>query len=128
MGVWKRPEQSDRHAKQRRLAGWYAEGAASLQGSPAIQSGMDAGLVEHAADAGPVDMRGFDAESDDTTRKHVHDDHHPETLQVDGLAAKKIDAAQAVTGFSTGTAGTAQTAQPANPVMASRTNTAGCTS
>jgi hypothetical protein len=44
------------------------------------------GLVEHAADADSVDMRGFDTESDDPTRKHVHDDHHPEALQEDGLA------------------------------------------
>jgi hypothetical protein len=34
-------------------------------------------LVEHAADADAVDVCGFDTESDDTTRKHVHHDHHP---------------------------------------------------
>jgi hypothetical protein len=33
------------------------------------------GLVEHAADADAVDIRGFDTESDDPTRK---DNHHPE--------------------------------------------------
>ena len=40
------------------------------------------GLIEHAADADAVDMRAFDTESDDTTRKDVHDDHHPEALQL----------------------------------------------
>jgi hypothetical protein len=45
-------------------------------------------LVEHAADADAIDMRGFDTESDDPTRKDIHDDHHPEALQQDGLAAK----------------------------------------
>ncbi len=45
-------------------------------------------LVEHAADSDAVDRRGFDAESDDPTRKDIHDDHHPEALQQDGLAAK----------------------------------------
>ncbi|MEP7244310.1 MAG: hypothetical protein ABI885_11540 [Gammaproteobacteria bacterium] len=45
-------------------------------------------LIEHAADADAIDMRGFDTEADDTTRKHVHDDHHPEALQQDRLAAK----------------------------------------
>ncbi len=51
-----------------------------------------AGLVEHAADADAVDMRGFDTESDDTTRKDIHHDDHPEALQQDRLAAKQIDA------------------------------------
>jgi len=45
-------------------------------------------VVERAADADTVDMRGFDTESDDPTRKDIHDDHHPEALQLDGLAAK----------------------------------------
>src|SRR5712672_2344450 len=60
------------------------------------------GLIEHAADADAVDMRGFDTESDDTTRKHVHHDHHTEALQQDGFAPNEIDAPQAVTGFSDG--------------------------
>jgi hypothetical protein len=60
------------------------------------------GPVEHAADADAVDMRGFDTESDDTTRKHVHHYHHPEALQQDGFASKEIDAPQAVAGFSDG--------------------------
>jgi len=60
------------------------------------------GLVEHAADAGAVDRRGLNTESDDTTRKDIHHDHHPEALQQDRLAAKQIDAPQAVTGFSDG--------------------------
>jgi hypothetical protein len=46
-------------------------------------------LVEHAADADAVDMRGFDTESDDPARKDVHDNHHPEALQQDRLAPKK---------------------------------------
>ena len=50
------------------------------------------GLVEHAADADAVDMRRFDAESDNTTREDIHHDHHPEALQQDRLAAKQIDA------------------------------------
>jgi hypothetical protein len=37
-------------------------------------------------------MCGFNTESDDTARKHVHDDHHPEAFQEDGLAPEKIDA------------------------------------
>jgi hypothetical protein len=45
-------------------------------------------LVEHAAHADAVDMRGFDTESDDPTRKDVHDNHHPEALQQDRIAAK----------------------------------------
>ena len=61
-----------------------------------------AGLVEHAADADAVDMGGFDAEADDTTRKHVHHHHHPEALQQNRLASKKIDAPQTVAGFSDG--------------------------
>ena len=60
------------------------------------------GLVEHAADADAVDVRGFDPESDDPTRKDVHDNHHPEALQQNGLASKQIDAPQAVAGFSYG--------------------------
>lgn len=47
-----------------------------------------AGFVEHAADTDAVDMRGLDTESDDTTRKDIHYDHHPEALQQDRLAAK----------------------------------------
>ena len=46
------------------------------------------GLVEHSADADAVDRRGFDTESDDPTRKDVPDNHHPEALQQDRLAAK----------------------------------------
>ena len=38
------------------------------------------GLVEHAADADAVDMFGFDTESDDPTRKYVHDNHHQPKL------------------------------------------------
>jgi hypothetical protein len=45
-------------------------------------------LVEHAADADAIDTCGFDSESDDSTRKHVHDDHHPEAFRQDRLAAK----------------------------------------
>jgi hypothetical protein len=45
-------------------------------------------LVEHTADANAVDRRGFETESDDPARKDIHDDHHPEALQQDGLAAK----------------------------------------
>ncbi len=45
-------------------------------------------LVEHTADADAVDMRRFNTESDDPTRKDIHDEHHPEALQQDGLAAK----------------------------------------
>ena len=59
-------------------------------------------VVEHAADADAVDRRRFNSESDDTTREDVHDDHHPEALQQDGLASKQIDAPQAVAGFSDG--------------------------
>ena len=59
-------------------------------------------VIEHAADADAVDMRRFNSESDDTTREDVHDDHHPEALQQDGLASKQIDAPQAVAGFSYG--------------------------
>lgn len=51
-----------------------------------------AGLVEHAADTDAVDMRRIDTESDDTTRKDIHHDHHPEGLQQDRLAVKQIDA------------------------------------
>src|SRR5687767_14562519 len=49
-----------------------------------------------------VGMRGFDTESDDTTREDMHHDDHPEALQQDRLAAKQIDAPQAVTCFSDG--------------------------
>ena len=59
-------------------------------------------VVEHAADAEAVDMRSFNSESDDTAREDVHDNHHPEALQQDGLASKQIDAPQAVAGFSDG--------------------------
>ena len=51
-----------------------------------------ASLIEHAACAGAVDVRRFNTESDDPTREDIHDDHHPETLQQDGLASKQIDA------------------------------------
>jgi len=44
----------------------------------------------------------FDTESDDATRRDVHDDHHPETLQDDGFASEQVDAPNAVTGFSDG--------------------------
>ena len=40
-----------------------------------------ASLIEHAADADAVDVRRFNTESDDPTRKDVHDDHHPEAIQ-----------------------------------------------
>ena len=46
------------------------------------------GLVEHAADADTVDVRGFDTESNDATGKDIHRNHHPEALQQDRLAAK----------------------------------------
>src|SRR5579864_8614712 len=59
-------------------------------------------VVEHAADADAVDMRRFNSESDDATREDIHDDHHPEALQQEGLASKQIDAPQAVAGFSDG--------------------------
>jgi|SRR6185312_5112638 len=59
-----------------------------------------ASLVEHPTHADPVDMCPFNTESDDPTRKDVHDDHHPETLQQDRLAAKQVDAPQAVACFS----------------------------
>ena len=55
----------------------------------ALGKGLSApSQVEHAADPDAVQMCGFDAESDDPTRKDVHDDHHAEALQQDGLAAK----------------------------------------
>jgi len=47
-----------------------------------------ASSVEHAADADAVDMRRFNTEFDDPTREDIDDDHHPEALQHDGLAAK----------------------------------------
>ena len=47
----------------------------------ALGKGLSApSLVEHAADADAVQMCGFDAESDDPTRKDIHDDHHPEDI------------------------------------------------
>ena len=45
-------------------------------------------LVEHAAGTDAIDMRRFNTESDDSTRKNIHDDHDPEALQQDRLAAK----------------------------------------
>jgi hypothetical protein len=45
-------------------------------------------VVEHAAVADALDMRGFDTKSDCPTRKDVHDNHHSEALQQDRLAAK----------------------------------------
>jgi hypothetical protein len=42
-----------------------------------------AGLIEHAACADAVNVRRFNTESDDSTRKDVHDDHHPEAIQED---------------------------------------------
>ena len=45
-------------------------------------------MVEHTAGADAVDMRRLNTESDDPTRIDIHDDHHPEGLQQDGLAAK----------------------------------------
>jgi hypothetical protein len=38
-------------------------------------------MVEHTAGADAVDMRRFNTESDDPTRKDIHDDHHPEAPQ-----------------------------------------------
>jgi hypothetical protein len=61
-----------------------------------------AGLIEHSTNADAVDMRRFDTKSDDPTRKDIHDDHHPEALQDDGLASKEIDAPQAVPGSGDG--------------------------
>ena len=46
------------------------------------------GPVEHAADADAVDVCGFDTESDDAMGVDIHEDHHPEALQQDRLAAK----------------------------------------
>jgi len=57
-------------------------------------------LVEHTADADAVDMCRFNTESYDPAGEDIHDDHHPETLQQDGLASKQIDAPQAVACFS----------------------------
>jgi hypothetical protein len=59
-----------------------------------------AGLVEHAAGGDPVDVGRFDTESDDPTRKNIHDDHHPEALQNDGFASEQVDAPNTVLGFS----------------------------
>ena len=50
------------------------------------------GLVEHAADADAVDVRRFNTESDDPVREDIHDEHHPEALQQDGLASEQVDA------------------------------------
>jgi hypothetical protein len=47
------------------------------------------GGVEHAAEVGALDRTAVHADSDEATRKLVHDHEHPVAPEHDGLAAKK---------------------------------------
>ena len=54
------------------------------------------GGIEHPAEAGRIDGPTVHAESDDATRELVHDDEAPVAPQHDGLAAKEVDAPEAI--------------------------------
>jgi hypothetical protein len=54
------------------------------------------GGVEHATEIGALDRAAVHADSDEATRKLVHDHEHPVAPEHDGLAAKEVYAPQAV--------------------------------
>src|SRR5262249_27866903 len=60
---------------------------------------MDGG-VEHTADIDAGDGSAVHADANEATRVLVHDDKYPIGPQHDGLAAKQVDAPQAVGGVS----------------------------
>lgn len=55
-----------------------------------------AGMIEHPTDSDAVDIRCLNTDSYDPTREEVHDEHHPEALQRDGLTSKQIDTPQTI--------------------------------
>src|SRR5215510_183232 len=58
------------------------------------------GCFEQAADVGGCDRPAVHADADEATRTLVHDHEHPVDPEDDGLAAKEVDAPQAVGGVS----------------------------
>src|SRR5262247_1622274 len=56
------------------------------------------GCVEQAADVSDCDRPAVHADADEATRALVHDHEHPVGPEHDGLAAKEVDAPQAISG------------------------------
>ena len=50
------------------------------------------GTIEHPAYGDAVDVCALDAEADEASCKHVHDQHYPVTAQENRFAAEEIDA------------------------------------
>jgi len=65
--------------------------------------------VEHTADVGGRGGAALDADADEAARELVHDDEHPVTSEHNRLAAKEVDAPEAVCGV-------ADERQPEGPV------------
>jgi hypothetical protein len=58
------------------------------------------GDVEEAAHVGTFERTAMHADADQATRKLVHHHEHPVAAEHDGLAAKEIDAPEAVYGMA----------------------------
>ena len=78
-----------------RLEEWIMIGAEMPRCAPTMDGG-----VEHTANVDACDRSRVHAEADKATRKLVHDHQHPIGPEHDGLAAKEVDAPEAVCGVS----------------------------
>ncbi len=58
------------------------------------------GVVEHAAKRSAIDVAGLDAEADDPPGELIHNNQNPMGLEADRLAAKQINASEAVFGVA----------------------------
>ena len=54
------------------------------------------GLVEHPADADPVDQRGLNPKADNAAGEYIHHHQRPMAAQQNGFAAEHVDAPEAV--------------------------------
>src|SRR5678815_3109260 len=78
-----------------RLKEWIMIRAEMTRCAPTMDGG-----VEHAAHINAGDGSAVHADADEATRELVHDHEYPVAPEDDGLAAKEIDAPEAVCGVS----------------------------
>src|SRR5262249_48859540 len=71
------------------------------------------GGVEDAADVGAADRAAMHADADETARELVHDHEYPVTPEHDRLAAKEVNAPEAVCPCGRGTTATKVRSRPA---------------
>ena len=57
-------------------------------------------MVEHPTERWSIDSPCLYAKANDLARELIHDDEHPMAFEYEGLAAKQIDAPQAVFGMA----------------------------